>query len=83
MSNLTDSRTQHDCPSNSQKNYIENFEFTVKIIMFPHLLLILIMLLYQRTYSYLCTISSVIFYLLSVAWFLDQTFLGCQNSLTG
>ena len=48
MSNLTDSRTQHDCPSNSQKNYIENFEFTVKIIMFPYLLLILIMLLYQR-----------------------------------
>lgn len=60
MSNLTDSRTQHDCPSNSQKNYIENFEFTVKIIMFPYLLLILIMLLYQGTYSYLCTISSVI-----------------------
>lgn len=83
MSNLTDSMTQHDCPSNSQKNYTENFEFTVKIIMFPYLLLILIMLLYQRTYSYLCTISSVIFYLLSVAWFLDQTFLGCKNSLTG
>ena len=83
MSNLTDSRTQHDCSSNSQKNYIENFEFTVKIIMFPYLLLILTMLLYQRTYSYLCTISSVIFDLLSVAWFLDQTFLGCKNSLTG
>ena len=83
MSNLTDSRTQHDCPSNSQKTYIENFEFTVQNKMFPYLLLILIMLLYQRTYSYLCIISTVIFYLLSVAWFLDQTFLGCKNSLTG